>query len=179
MVKKPRQVREKKVKSTFLQDPLDSIMTHLGLAVDKMKLNDWADLGIIGALAYLGYDLSKDWRGMLIGPIGYKLATTMGGTPPVSQIAGLTTLAVLGIASGASTGLIFNLPEGTITPIPGTNAEETEKAQEENRPPDLTPNLAPMTDVWSNIAGVHCSAGYILDWDLFHGWYCKKARQPT
>lgn len=35
----------------------------------------------------------------LIGPIGYRLATTMGGTPPVSQIAGLAVLAALGVTT--------------------------------------------------------------------------------
>jgi len=37
----------------------------------------------------------------LYGPIGYKLATTMGGTPPVSQIAGLAALVGLGVAYAA------------------------------------------------------------------------------
>lgn len=35
----------------------------------------------------------------LVGPIGLKLATTTGGTPPLSQIAGLATLAALGLVT--------------------------------------------------------------------------------
>lgn len=36
----------------------------------------------------------------LWGAVGYKLATTKGGSPPVSQLAGLASLSVLGLAAG-------------------------------------------------------------------------------
>lgn len=98
---------KKKPKVPFwkkLDPELQSIATHIGKMTDNMKLNDWADLGIIAGLAYLSYDVTQDLRGALIGPIGYKLATTMGGTPPLSQIAGLTILAALGMASFREAG---------------------------------------------------------------------------
>jgi len=41
-----------------------------------------------------------------IGPIGLKLATTNGGTPPISQISGLIVLSALGVATMSSLGTL-------------------------------------------------------------------------
>jgi len=41
-----------------------------------------------------------------VGPIGLKLATTMGGTPPISQISGLIILSALGLATTSGIGIL-------------------------------------------------------------------------
>lgn len=41
-----------------------------------------------------------------VGPIGLKLATTMGGTPPISQISGLLILSALGLATTSGIGIL-------------------------------------------------------------------------
>jgi len=46
-----------------------------------------------------------------IGPIGLKLATTQGGTPPVSQISGLIVLASLGVATMTGLGTLPSAAE--------------------------------------------------------------------
>ncbi len=84
-------------KDWSLKDLSVSAREHFGKIIDNTNLQQWFDIGIMGGLALLGWDATDDPRGALIGPIGYKLATTMGGTPPVSQIAGLGILALLGL----------------------------------------------------------------------------------
>lgn len=93
-VKKPREKLEK---------GLDKIIEWL----KKQNPKDLAELTLMGGLAYAGYQVTKDWKGTLIGPIGLKLAQT-DGIP--SQIAGLTTLAVLGLCSFPG----FKTPEEAI-----------------------------------------------------------------
>jgi len=46
-----------------------------------------------------------------VGPIGLKLATTQGGTPPVSQISGLLILSALGLASLSGLGILPSAAE--------------------------------------------------------------------
>jgi len=41
-----------------------------------------------------------------VGPIGLKLATTQGGTPPISQISGLIILSALGVATMSGLGIL-------------------------------------------------------------------------
>lgn len=76
---------------------IEHIATHIGKMADNMTLNDVVDLGLTGVFAYLGY---KAWGvyGIPTGPLAYKLATTRGGTPPASQIAGLLMLLEMGIS---------------------------------------------------------------------------------
>ena len=73
----------------------ESLSGHIGRLVDRLSFDDWLALAI-GAVA--GY-ATESWEGALTGMIGYKLATTRGGSPPVAQIAGLVTLSGLGLAS--------------------------------------------------------------------------------
>jgi hypothetical protein len=100
MDKQQRKKQAKKEKLPFWKKvgpELEHLFEHLGKTADNMRINDWADLAIIGGLAYLGYKEFKNPAGLLVGPIAYKLATTMGGTPPVSQISGLVILGSMGI----------------------------------------------------------------------------------
>lgn len=75
----------------------ESICNHIGKIIDNATPMQLAEISLMAGLAWLGYDATKDLRGSLAGVLGYKLATTMGGTPPVSQIAGLAILAYLGL----------------------------------------------------------------------------------
>lgn len=54
-------------------------------------------------------------RNALIGMLGYRLATTSGGTPPVSQIAGLSILGVIGLV-GLGKGTP-NLEDPVLEPV--------------------------------------------------------------
>lgn len=99
-------VKKKRIKSTFLKDPVESVMAHAGKMLDKMTVKDSMDLLIYGSLAYIGLELNKfqDWRAALIPPIALKLALTDG---LLSQGAGLAVLATCGLIH---TGLI-DIPE--------------------------------------------------------------------
>lgn len=81
--------------------------------LQTLKPSDLIDATAYIGLMYYGYHVTKDIRGSLLGIIGYKLATTMGGTPPVSQIAGLSMLGALGVTAIAQNAP-FNVE------IPGT-----------------------------------------------------------
>ena len=66
--------------------------------IKKQNPKDLAELALMGGLAYAGYEAFKDWKGALLGPVSYKLATAPGGTPPVAQITGVAGLTTLGLA---------------------------------------------------------------------------------
>jgi len=102
MAKKQRKARKKKEKLPFwkkLGPEFKNIGDHIGKIIDNSSLKDVSDVAIMGALAYVGYQHFKSPQGALIGPLGYKLATTMGGQPPASQIAGLAILGAMGLAA--------------------------------------------------------------------------------
>ena len=84
----------KEKRSTFLKNPLDSLATHAGKFLDRMQLDDMLAIGM-GAWGALHTQAPEHF---LTGMIGYKLARTEGGTPPMSQVAGLGILAALGLA---------------------------------------------------------------------------------
>ena len=73
--------------------------------VKKQNPKDLAEVALMGALAYAGYQTFKDWRGALLGPVSLKLATTTGGTPPAAQIAGITGLGMLGVSAAVRSDL--------------------------------------------------------------------------
>jgi len=89
-------------------------------------MDDLIALGV-GAWAWKH---SGEPASLLAGMVGYKLATTPGGTPPVSQIAGLTVLSAIGAApfispnmqslvdmtGGKSKGLRMD-EDGRLTPV--------------------------------------------------------------
>jgi len=117
-VKNPLKHKKKDSESTFLKSPIDSVMAHVGKIADNSNAQQLADAFVMLTLAAYGvktaYATKQDPLAMaLLGPLGYKLATTMGGTPPVSQIAGLGILSGLGVA-GFVTGELApaNTPQG-------------------------------------------------------------------
>ena len=100
MAKKPRKPRKKKEPFWKKLGPeFKNIGDHIEKIIDNSSLKDVSDVAMMGALAYIGYQHFKSPEGALIGPLGYKLATTMGGTPPASQIAGLAILGAMGLAA--------------------------------------------------------------------------------
>lgn len=73
-----------------------NLKKHVLKITEKLSFDDWLAMGV-GAWAVATF---KKPEAFLWGAIGYKLARTDGGTPPVAQISGLATLAVLGLAGG-------------------------------------------------------------------------------
>lgn len=72
--------------------PLEEhLKDHLGRMIDRV---DPLELAIYAGLAYAGYEVFKDWRGALIGPIGLKLATSPS---EIAAASGVITLSGLGI----------------------------------------------------------------------------------
>jgi len=116
--------------------------------VKTQNPKDLAELALMGGLAYLGYERFKDWKGALVGPISLKLALTPGGMGvPVSQVAGLSGLLLLGAAVSGGAG--------------------------------IPPQEGGGEGFWEKQTELHCEKGYVLDWNIRDGWYCKPMRQPT
>lgn len=80
---------------------------------EKLKAIDWTqalslidklpklvDVAVLGGLAYAGYKKTDDFYGALASVVGFKLATTPGGTPPVSQVIGCGLLGYQYLFSG-------------------------------------------------------------------------------
>jgi len=88
------------------------------ILLDKLFRNiDPSDAAVYLGVAGIGYQTFGDWRGAVYGMVSLKLATAPGGTPPVSQVAGLAGLAALGIATFVGFPGIVDLAEQTIKPI--------------------------------------------------------------
>lgn len=92
--------RRKKPRKGFTRSKKEweeSAAGHIGKFIDRLRPADIIDLIALLGISYYGYELTHDARGPIVGAIGYKLATTMGGTPPVAQIAGLSILGAMGL----------------------------------------------------------------------------------
>ena len=87
----------KKVRKHFKFN-LERLAKHLGKIADNTSFKDIQEIALNAGLAYAGYERFKDWKGALLGPVSLKLATAPGGTPPVSQMAGIAGLSILGLA---------------------------------------------------------------------------------
>jgi hypothetical protein len=83
----------KEKRSTFLKNPLDSLAMHAGKLLDRMSLDDLISVGV----GLWGGLWTNNPLGFATGLLGYRLARTEGGMPPVSQMAGLAMLAFTGI----------------------------------------------------------------------------------
>lgn len=79
---------------------IERVSDHIGRAIDRLPVVDTI-LNI--GLAYLGYELTKDWKGALIGPIALKLATANN---IVAGGAGIATLAFLGLTGGGALEIV-------------------------------------------------------------------------
>lgn len=113
-----KSTKAEKDKSTFFKDPLESISVHLGKIIDKSSVKDVVEGILMGALALRAYQVFEgNIDAPIVACIGYKLATTMGGTPPASQIAGLAILGSIGYVSITGTEGVMKIP-GTDISIP-------------------------------------------------------------
>lgn len=115
-----RKKKRKKKPRVKIEKGLDKIMDWL----KNQKPKDLAEVALMGGLAVAGYEAFKDWRGALLGPVSLNLATAPAGTPPVSQIAGLAGLSILGVACG---GLGYKPSETLLNKIPPQFREQYER----------------------------------------------------
>lgn len=124
MPRKPKKERLPFWKSEKLPPELRSLFVHIGKAADNMTHSQWSELLMNGGLAALSAwaFAPKDKNGnrildlsmipnAFIGPIALKLATSGGGTPPVSQISGLIVLSALGVATMSGLGTLPSASE--------------------------------------------------------------------
>lgn len=130
--------RARKKKDPFwkkLDPELQHIGKHIGKIVDNTSLKDVADIAVLLGCSYYGYKTMGN-HGLIVGAVGYKLATTRGGAPPVSQIAGLGVLGAIGLV-GALKSEYAAFSEG-IAPSASKIADEIKEAEakgEEYVPP--------------------------------------------
>ena len=110
---KNRKVKTVVEKSTFLKNPIDSIATHVGKLLDRLKPSSIPDIALTGACAYLGYrNFDSSWEWAIAGALGYKLASipnsgqsSFGVKTPLlqvevpfnSQTVGLAILGLIGV----------------------------------------------------------------------------------
>lgn len=129
--------------STFLKDPLESIVVHIGKILDNATPSQITDVGLNLALGYMGYQAFKTPEGALLGPIALKLATSQNLAGSIAGVAGLTML-----------GLCWVNPAG--------EGEPDSTGMAGNPPPDMSPKPAdPVTGlcppnhtaIWSDRTG--------------------------
>jgi len=96
---KKKNLKKKKKSDPFWKKKpeLERITRHIGKLIDRIPPEAVSEIGLNAALAYAGYQVWKDWKGALFGPIALRLARSPGGTPPVSQMAGVAGLTYLGL----------------------------------------------------------------------------------
>lgn len=99
------------------QKRFESLMRKAGLTLKDIGVDKLGELAAYVGVGLLGYETFNDWKGALFGLVSLKLASSPGGTPPVSQVSGLIGLASLGIASFVGIPGIVDLAEQTIKPI--------------------------------------------------------------
>src|SRR5437899_1923927 len=108
-MKRSKEERQLLARKWSLEGFIESGRDHTGRILDNTKLSEFVETSILLGCAYFGARAAQrsfddpDWEtvggGALTGMIGYKLATTFGGTPPVSQIAGLGILGGIGLVN--------------------------------------------------------------------------------
>src|SRR2546422_7661347 len=138
-MKRTKEERQLLARKWSMDGFLESGRDHTGRILDNTRLNEFIDTSILLGCAYFGAraaqraldspDAEAIGGGALAGMIGYKLATTFGGTPPVSQIAGLGILASIGV-----TDLIGNPVEAIIDAL-GAEAASIKKADDTAKEP--------------------------------------------
>lgn len=115
--KKPKKNKLKKDKlekaRKHFKVNLERIAIHIGKIIDNTSVKDLAEVGLMASLAYAGYEVWGDWKASLFGPVALKLAQSPGGTPPVSQLAGVAGLSYLGLCfTGGAFGSFLSDPIG-------------------------------------------------------------------
>ncbi|TET65060.1 hypothetical protein E3J49_02605 [Candidatus Bathyarchaeota archaeon] len=167
--------RKRKTKLPFwkkTKNPeLASLAAHIGKIIDNTSVKDLADLAILGGCAYYGHQILGG-AGALVGAVGYKLSTTMGGSPPVSQIAGLGILASIGVIGALKTE--YNAFTEYLAPSARTISEgikEAEAKGEQYFPPEGICE-------WDLMGQLRCWFPS-LGWVYFQKWKTAPEKQPT
>ena len=107
-----RSKKKKKVLKT-----VHTLADKFSLYLGKIPPASLPELGIMGALAYLGFKKFKTIEGILLGPVSLKLAQAPGGTLHVSQIAGVAGLALLGLAGSGGVPFVEPLDPDNVLPV--------------------------------------------------------------
>ena len=147
----------------LLQKRLLSISKILLQNPDKL-----VEAAAIGGCGYLGYKALNDkWEGAIFGIVGYKLATTMGGTPPLSQISGLGILATIGLLNLATPESMSGNAGGdfiisTLDKL-GLISEEDRKDIQDRHDAVLAGDPVPCGFYPGQVPPYVCPAGYSLD----------------
>lgn len=71
----------------------ESLKEHLGRIIDRV---DPIDAALYGGLYAIGYDIFKDARAAMLGPISLRLATSPNEIAAASGLIGLASLGVIG-----------------------------------------------------------------------------------
>ena len=105
---------------------LKHVSDHIGSVIDNSRAQDLVNAFLNIGLAYAGYEIFRDWKGALLGPISLKLATSNN---LAAGTAGVVGLASLGLAAGAgkklSEILLIDVPDPPEIPGPGQTDPET------------------------------------------------------
>lgn len=100
-----------------LQKRFESFLTKIGSTLKGVGTAKLGELAAYTGVALIGYEAFQDWKGAVFGLVSLKLASSPGGTPPVSQVSGLIGLASLGVASFVGVPGLTDLAEETIKPV--------------------------------------------------------------
>jgi hypothetical protein len=123
-----------------------SLNDHIGRFTDRLTLEDLLTISVgVWSAIHTQHPIN-----FLTGALGYKLATTEGGTPPIAQITGLGIL-----------GTVAALPLVGGGDYPMLSAPAKELSPEEEADPDIV--------AFEN----GCPSGYKPQLGL-QGWICKK-----
>ena len=130
----------------------ETIATHLGKFVDRLTPDDALLMGL-GAWGALH---TQTLHGGLATMLGYKLATTGGGTPPLAQVSGLILLSGVGAAPYVVPGL-------------GMFAEQMQEFLEEvSKDPKRASEHLWKPPGFDELPEPR--EGYVWKWSIFGGW---------
>jgi hypothetical protein len=127
-------------------------LDSLALHIGKIVDNSTVrDVAEVALMASLAY-MGWERLGGLSGAVLGPISLKLATSPQnaISQIAGVGGLAFLGASYGVT--------------VPSEN---------------LDTNKTPFEAFWETAAKKQCPDGYILDWNVVQGWYCKPKTQPT
>lgn len=95
----PRRKRKKKASSTFLKDPLESIVVHIGKIFDNATPSQMVDVALNLGLVYVGCD-TFGWtpESALVGPVALRLAQSGNLVSGASGVIGLASIGVARLA---------------------------------------------------------------------------------
>lgn len=139
---------------------------------DNITFDDFLAIGV----GMWGWKHLNNPTAFLSGAIGYKLARTEGGTPPVSQVAGLAILAgmgLIGLAPGIAEALSIIASGGSIT---HSDVQDIETLNQLGAPPkELTPEEEEDTTIQPFSPETGCShlGEDWVPWLTLDGWVCK------